>query len=284
MGGHQKHVDNHGALETLLEEHREQHQRNIEAERKEREKDLENHGELLRQIEQLVGQETNERNAQVQDLLRRMDSSYGAHENALAQERRNKEEQFANFQNAMQNLSRETADERKVRGDAIDAVQRGAEGLKQEIGAKISNLKEEVSKEDSAKKVATVQGSINGLQTALEADRMAFREAREEQMRTVQSEREARNRQNAELRADYKREIMKEHQDRMDHVADQRKDIFKSLRGGGPGGSYNPNLTAVEGPNLGPGQGSDKGSGPQFGSLEGLSDLDKKHSINSLGQ
>merc|ERR1712206_68689 len=231
-----------------------------------------------------------------------------------AQERRNKEEQFANFQNAMQNLSRETADERKVRGDAIDAVQRGAEGLKQEIGAKISNLKEEVykedeklrkqigevaastrehvyqmcegTKEDSAKKIATVQGSINGLQTALEADRMAFREAREEQMRTVQSEREARNRQNAELRADYKREIMKEHQDRMDHVADQRKDIFKSLRGGGggPGGSYNPNLTAVEGPNLGPGQGSDKGSGPQFGSLEGLSDLDKKHSINSLGQ
>merc|ERR1712206_2643 len=182
-----------------------------------------------------------------------------------AQERRNKEEQFANFQNTMQNLSRETADERKVRGDAIDAVQRGAEGLKQEIGAKISNLKEdeklrkqigevaastrehvyqmcEGTKEDSAKKVATVQGSINGLQTALEADRMAFREAREEQMHTVQSEREARNRQNAELRADYKREIMKEHQDRMDHVADQRKDIFKSLRGGGPGGSYNPNL------------------------------------------
>jgi len=181
--------------------------------------------------------------------------------------------------------------------------------LKQELGAKISNLKEEVykeddklrkqigevaastreqmyqmcegTKEDSAKKCATVQGSINGLQSALEADRMAFREAREEQMRTIQSEREARNRQNAELRADYKREIMKEHQDRMDHVADQRKDIFKSLRGGGP---TNPNLTSVEGPNLGAGQGSDKGTGPQFGSLEGLSDLDKKHSINSLGQ
>merc|ERR1712206_3251 len=233
-----------------------------------------------------------------------------------AQERRNKEEQFANFQNAMQNLSRETADERKVRGDAIDAVQRGAEGLKQEIGAKISNLKEEVykedeklrkqigevaastrehvyqmcegTKEDSAKKIATVQGSINGLQTALEADRMAFREAREEQIRTLQSEREARNRQNAELRADYKREILKEHQERVDDAADQRKDIFRSMRTGTPttgqGASLNPDLASLEGPVLEPAQRPGQGTGPTFASLDALPELDKKHSISSLGK
>merc|ERR1712137_812739 len=196
----------------------------------------------------------------------------------------------------------------------MGAVSKGSEGLKQDIGAKLANLKEEFSredeltrqqlgqlaantreqmvqltdraKEDSAKKVAILQGSISGLQNAVEQNRMAFREAREEQLRNMQSEREARNRQNAEIRADYKREIMKEHQDRMDHVADQRKDIFKSLRGGpstGKGASHDPNLTAVDGPNLGTGQGSEKGSGPQFAGMEGLGDLDKKHSISSLG-
>merc|ERR1712137_32535 len=156
----------------------------------------------------------------------------------------------------------------------MGAVSKGSEGLKQDIGAKLANLKEELSredemtrqqlgqlaantreqmvqltdgaKEDSAKKVAILQGSISGLQNALEQNRMAFREAREEQLRNMQSEREARNRQNAEIRADYKREIMKEHQDRMDHVADQRKDVFKSLRGGptstGQGASHDPSL------------------------------------------
>merc|ERR1712137_175466 len=142
-------------------------------------------------------------------------------------------------------------------------------------------------KAESVKKVSILQGSINGLQAALEADRMAFREAREEQMRTLQSEREARNRQNAELRADYKREILKEHQDRVDDAADQRKDIFKSLRGGAPtagqGASHNPDLASLEGPVLEPGQRPGQGTGPTFASLDALPELEKKHSIRSLG-
>merc|ERR1712137_351120 len=165
------------------------------------------------------------------------------------------------------------------------------EMTRQQLAQLAANTREQMvqltdgAKEDSAKKVAIWQGSVSGLQNALEQDRMAFREAREEQMRNMQSEREARTRQNAEIRADYKREIMKEHQDRMDHVADLRKDIYKSLRGEtGQGASHDPSLEAVDGPNLGPGQGSDKGSGPQFASMDGLSELDKKHTINSLGQ
>merc|ERR1712007_97957 len=87
---------------------------------------------------------------------------------------------------------------------------------------------------ENVKKVNSLQGSINGLQTALEAERTAHRESHDEQMRTVSAERDARNRQNAEIRADYKREIAKEHQERLDDAADQRKDMFKLLRGGGP--------------------------------------------------
>merc|ERR1712137_705824 len=194
----------------------------------------------------------------------------------------------------------------------MGAVSKGSEGLKQDIGAKLANLKEELSredeltrqqlgqlaantreqmvqltdgaKEDTAKKVAIWQGSISGMQNALEQDRVAFRDAREEQMRFIQSEREARARQNAEMRADYKREIMKEHQDRMDHVSDLRKDIYKLLRGEtGQGAGLDPSLAAVDGPDLGLGQGSGT-SGPQYGSMDGLSDFDKKHTFNSLGQ
>merc|ERR1712064_228387 len=143
-------------------------------------------------------------------------------------------------------------------------------------------------KAESVKKVSILQGSINGLQAALEADRMAFREAREEQMRTLQSEREARSRQNAELRADYKREILKEHQERVDDAADQRKDIFRSLRTGTPttgqGASLNPDLASLEGPVLEPAQRPGQGTGPTFASLDALPELDKKHSISSLGK
>merc|ERR1712007_245853 len=182
------------------------------------------------------------------------------------------------------------------------------EGLRREIGSKCANLKEEFANEqkktnqqvdqsaantrdqmakmcegakaENNKKISILQGSINGLQSAQEADRMAFREAREEQMRTIQNEREARNRQNAEIRADYKREIVKEHQERLDDAADQRKDIFKSLRGAGPtsgiGASFNPNMTSAEGPG--------QGTAPAFGSLDALPEFDKKHSISSLNQ
>merc|ERR1712137_806443 len=318
--GHAMHTDNHSQLEFRLKElearhvdGHNMHTENLEAERRQRAQELENHAALLKQIEQLVGQENTERNVQVQDLMRRLDSHQDMNQNAFDVERKTTDEQIANVQNAMQNLARQTAEERQVRGDAIEAVTKGSEGLKQEMGAKLANLKEEFSredeltrqqlaqlaantreqmvqltdgaKEDTAKRVAIWQGSVSGLQNALEQDRMAFREAREEQMRNMQSEREARTRQNAEIRADYKREIMKEHQDRMDHVADLRKDIYKSLRGEtGQGASHDPSLEAVDGPNLGPGQGSDKGSGPQFASMDGLSELDKKHTINSLGQ
>jgi len=329
LDGHQMHSDNHSSLEQRLGEleashsdlhskHVDGHQRhseNLEAERRQRAQELENHGELLRQIEKLLGQENTERNAQIQDLLRRLNSNQDANRDALEMERKAKDEQFASFRNAMQNLARETAEERQVRGNAIEGLSKGSEGLKQELGSKLANLKEELSGEDertrqqlgqlaaitreqmtqmcegakaeSAKKVAILQGSINGLQTAVEQDRMAFREAREEQMRNMQSEREARNRQNAETRADYKREILKEHQDRLDDAAEARKDIFNTMRGGkktGQGATYDPSLTAVDGPDLGSGQGSERGTGPQFGTLEGLSDLDKKHSITSLGQ
>merc|ERR1712137_372298 len=285
--------------------------KNIESEHEAWKQALQEMDAMLRTlINESVSHENTERNVQVQDLMRRVDSHQDMNQNAFDVERKTTDEQIANVQNAMQNLARQS------RGDAIEAVSKGSEGLKQDIGAKLANLKEELSredemtrqqlgqlaantreqmvqltdgaKEDSAKKVAILQGSISGLQNAVEQNRMAFREAREEQLRNMQSEREARNRQNAEIRADYKREIMKEHQDRMDHVADQRKDIFKSLRGGptstGQGASHDPSLAAVDGPNLVPGQGSDKGSGPQFAGLDGLSELDKKHSISSLGQ
>merc|ERR1712064_259209 len=107
--------------------------------------------------------------------------------------------------------------------------------LKEEFANEQKKTNQQVDqKAENNKKISIVQGSINGLQTAQEADRMAFREAREEQMRSLQNEREARNRQNAEIRADYKREIVKEHQERLDDAADQRKDMFKLLRGGGP--------------------------------------------------
>merc|ERR1712137_37331 len=288
--------------------------KNIESEHEAWKQALQEMDAMLRTlINESVSHENTERNVQVQDLMRRVDSHQDMNQNAFDVERKTTDEQIANVQNAMQNLARQTAEERQVRGDAIEAVTKGSEGLKQEIGAKLATLKEEFSredemtrqqlaqlaantreqmvqltdgaKEDTAKRVAIWQGSVSGLQNALEQDRMAFREAREEQMRNMQSEREARTRQNAEIRADYKREIMKEHQDRMDHVADLRKDIYKSLRGEtGQGASHDPSLEAVDGPNLGPGQGSDKGSGPQFASMDGLSELDKKHTINSLGQ
>merc|ERR1712064_140067 len=329
LDGHQMHSDNHSSLEQRLGEFEashsdlhskhgychQMHSENLENERRQRAQELENHAELLRQIEKLLGLENTERNAQVQDLLRRLNSCQDANRDALEMERKAKDEQFANFRIAMQDLARETAEERQVRGNAIDGLSKGSEGLKHELGSKLANLKEELSGEDertrqqlgqlaavtreqlgqmcegakaeSAKKVAILQGSINGLQTAVEQDRMAFREAREEQMRNMQSEREARNRQNAETRADYKREILKEHQDRLDDAAEARKDIFNTMRGGsktGQGATYDPSLTAVEGPDLGSGQGSERGTGPQFGTLDGLSDLDKKHSITSLGQ
>jgi len=134
----------------------------------------------------------------------------------------------------------------------------------------------EAAKAENNKKISILQGSINGLQSAQEADRMAFREAREEQMRTIQNEREARNRQNAEIRADYKREIVKEHQERLDDAADQRKDIFKSLRGGGPTAGIGASMASVEG--------SGQGTAPAFGSLDALPEFDKKHSISSLNQ
>jgi len=195
-------------------------------------------------------------------------------------------------------------------------IWRSARGFRREIGSKCANLKEEFTNEqkktnqqldqtaantrdqmakmceaakaENNKKISILQGSINGLQSAQEADRMAFREAREEQMRTLQNEREARNRQNAEIRADYKREIVKEHQERLDDAADQRKDMFKLLRGGGPttgtGASLNPNIAPVEGPVIGTPLGSGQGTAPAFASLDALPELDKKQSISSLGK
>merc|ERR1712137_298674 len=281
--------------------------KNIESEHEAWKQALQEMDAMLRTlINESVSHENTERNVQVRDLMRRVDSHQDMNQNAFDVERKTTDEQIANVQNAMQNLARQT------RGDAIEAVSKGSEGLKQDIGAKLANLKEEFSredeltrqqlgqlaantreqivqltdgaKEDAAKKVAIWQGSISGMQNALEQDRVAFRDAREEQMRFIQSEREARTRQNAEMRADYKREIMKEHQDRMDHVSDLRKDIYKSLRGEtGQGAGLDPSLAAVDGPDLGLGQGSGT-SGPQYGSMDGLSDFDKKHTFNSLGQ
>merc|ERR1712007_348792 len=170
------------------------------------------------------------------------------------------------------NLKEEFANEQKKTNQQVDqtAANNREQMAKMCEGAKAENNK----------KISIIQGSINGLQTAQEADRMAFREAREEQMRNLQNEREARNRQNAEIRADYKREIVKEHQERLDDAADQRKDMFKLLRGGGPttgvGTSFNPNIA--------PGEGSGQGTAPAFASLDALPELDKKQSINSLGK
>merc|ERR1712206_61443 len=144
----------------------------------------------------------------------------------------------------------------------------------------------EAAKAENNKKISILQGSINGLQGAQEADRMAFREAREEQMRTIQNEREARNRQNAEIRADYKREIAKEHQERLDDAADQKKDIFKTLRGGsitGQGNTYKPDLSSVNGPVLGGPARGEAGNNGQDLNFEELPELEKMHSISSLG-
>merc|ERR1712206_12393 len=306
---HQELVSSHGNLEASHIAGNQRH--------------LQNCNQLQSQLEELLGRENTERNAQIQDVMRRLDSlmaAHNAHEGTLASEHKAKEEQFAEVRNAIQNLAKQDAEEQKNRCNAIDALAKGSgeqyEGLRREIGSKCANLKEEFANEqkktnqqvdqtaannreqmakmcegakaENNKKISIIQGSINGLQTAQEADRVAFREAREEQVRNLQNERGARNRQNAEIRADYKREIVKEHQERLDDAADQRKDIFKSLRGGGPttpvGASFNPNITPVEGPIIGPGQGSGQGSAPAFASLDALPELDKKQSINSLGK
>merc|ERR1712007_397759 len=129
--------------------------------------------------------------------------------------------QLAEVRNAIQNLAKQDAEEQKNRCNAIDALAKGSgeqlEGLRREIGSKCANLKEEFANEqkktnqqvdqsaantrdqmakmcegakaENNKKISILQGSINGLQGAQEADRMAFREAREEQMRTIQNER-----------------------------------------------------------------------------------------------
>merc|ERR1712107_704989 len=91
---------------------------------------------------------------------------------------------------------------------------------------------------------------------------------------------------NAEIRADYKREIAEEHQERVDAVADQKKDIFKTLRGGsitGQGNTYKPDLTSVNGPVIGgPGYGEGMKNGQDI-NFEELPELEKMHSISSLG-
>merc|ERR1712137_1291773 len=185
--------------------------KNIESEHEAWKQALQEMDAMLRTlINESVSHENTERNVQVQDLMRRVDSHQDMNQNAFDVERKTTDEQIANVQNAMQNLARQT------RGDAIEAVSKGSEGLKQDIGAKLANLKEELSredemtrqqlgqlaantreqmvqltddaKEDSAKKVAILQGSISGLQNAVERNRMAFREAREEQLRNMQSE------------------------------------------------------------------------------------------------
>merc|ERR1712007_76386 len=285
---HQELVSSHGNLEASHIAGNQRH--------------LQNCNQLQSQLEDLLGRENSERNAQIQDVMRRLDSMMASTNAQLESEHVAKEEQFADVRNAIHALA-------KGSGEQL-------EGLRREIGSKCANLKEEFANEqkktnqqvdqsaantrdqmakmcegakaENNKKISILQGSINGLQSAQEADRMAFREAREEQMRTIQNEREARNRQNAEIRADYKREIVKEHQERLDDAADQRKDIFKSLRGGGPtagiGASFNPNIASVEGPVIGPGQGSGQETPSAFASLVALPELDKKHSISSLNQ
>merc|ERR1712137_1512041 len=149
VDGHNMHTDNHSTLESRLGELEARHvdghnmqTENLEAERRQRAQEPENHAALLKQIEQLVGQENTERNVQVQDLMRRLDSHQDMNQNAFDVERKTTDEQIANVQNAMQNLARQT------RGDAIEAVSKGSEGLKQDIGAKLANLKEELSRED----------------------------------------------------------------------------------------------------------------------------------------
>merc|ERR1712137_1206022 len=254
--------------------------------------------EMVRKLQDLLNTEEVERNKQFQELvslLRDLDASHtdlsSRHSDGHAMHTDN----HSQLESRLNELEARHVDGHNMQTENLEAERRQRaqedEMTRQQLAQLAANTREQMvqltdgAKEDTAKRVAIWQGSVSGLQNALEQDRMAFREAREEQMRNMQSEREARTRQNAEIRADYKREIMKEHQDRMDHVADLRKDIYKSLRGEtGQGASHDPSLEAVDGPNLGPGQGSDKGSGPQFASMDGLSELDKKHTINSLGQ
>merc|ERR1712007_326027 len=213
---HQELVSSHGNLEASHIAGNQRH--------------LQNCNQLQSQLEELLGRENTERNAQIQDIMRRLDSlmaAHSAHEGTLASEHKAKEEQFAEVRSAIQNLAKQDAEEQKNRCNAIDALAKGSgeqlEGLRREIGSKCANLKEEFANEqkktnqqvdqsaantrdqmakmcegakaENNKKISILQGSINGLQSAQEADRMAFREAREEQMRTIQNEREARNRQ-----------------------------------------------------------------------------------------
>jgi len=319
--GHQMHTKNFNELQSQLGQHREAQQNLFKTERRDRAMELENQGEMLAgQIEELLGHEASARKTQVQDIMQRLDSSglkldrlmssYDAHADALALERKAKEEQLADVQNAMQDLN--------IRTNAIEALTKGSgglsEGLKLEIGSRCAALKDELTDEhkrtykqleqmtgntrdqlvkmcdnvrvENVKKANALQGSISGLQTALEAERTAHRESHEEHMRTISAERDARNRQNAEIRADYKREIAKEHQERVDAVADQKKDIFKTLRGGsitGQGNTYKPDLSSVNGPVLGgPGCGEGMKNGQDI-NFDELPELEKLHSISSLG-
>lgn len=72
----------------------------------------------------------------------------------------------------------------------------------------------------------------------------------------------------------------------MDAAVDQKKDIFKTLRGGsitGQGNTYKPDLSSVNGPLLGgPGRGEGMKNGQDI-YFEELPELEKMHSISSLG-
>jgi len=148
-----------------------------------------------------------------------------------------------NLRDAIQNFAFENAEERKIWKNKINAIESLSrrsgelcESLKQEFGLKWAMLtastREQMTKMIDAaraeqdRKITIVQGSISGLQSALEADRVACRDSHEEQAR-------------------------------LDDAAEQKKDILKTLHGGpklsGHGCSANPDVTALEAPNLGAG-------------------------------
>merc|ERR1712137_812961 len=141
VDGHHMHTENYGQLAARLEEHREAHQANLKAEKRDRTREAENQSELLgRQIEELLAREAAERTTQDQDIIRRFENRCNALD-ALKKE----------FGSKWGNLKEDLFNEQKK--------------INQQLSQQIANTREQATKmcegakAESANKVSILQGS-----------------------------------------------------------------------------------------------------------------------------
>merc|ERR1712007_258333 len=156
---------------------------------------------------------------------------------------------FTEVRNGLQNLATENAEDTKSweeRCNAIDAFSKECaeqcERLKEEVPTQLSQLQAsiceqtakmvEAGKAENAKKIQVVHGIVTGMQSVIESERMKDRESEEELMRTMQCDRDNVKRAVNDVRTELKRDLAKEHQDRLDAALEQRSEILDKVRGG----------------------------------------------------